>query len=274
LFIFFQVVFSQSSELLERQSSVASSTEEVSGAINDVSGASRIDDGSASDAQFRVFRDFDFLEYELESVEGESNDNFNWGVRRRPFAEFATEPETEGETENETLTTTTSSHSQVSSDASFITTVHGPASSSARRPVDMQLQSGNPEESSDEEEIGLSPLDEVETPLEELISEPRNTQSSSLTMIETTTSSQMSSPARSRRLSEGSMDSRSEEESTPCNTSSQDFLSDMKTESEDATANRSSDFSTPPPATNYSSKETCKLPLLEDEEDDGEDEIL
>ena len=27
-------------------------------------------------------RDFDFLEYELESLEGESVDNFNWGVRR------------------------------------------------------------------------------------------------------------------------------------------------------------------------------------------------
>ena len=25
-------------------------------------------------------RDFDFLEYELESLEGESVDNFNWGV--------------------------------------------------------------------------------------------------------------------------------------------------------------------------------------------------
>ena len=28
-------------------------------------------------------KDFDFLEYELESLEGESVDNFNWGVRRR-----------------------------------------------------------------------------------------------------------------------------------------------------------------------------------------------
>merc|ERR1712240_865455 len=27
-------------------------------------------------------KDFDFLEYELESLEGESVDNFNWGVRR------------------------------------------------------------------------------------------------------------------------------------------------------------------------------------------------
>ena len=64
---------------MERQSSMASSTEEVSGPNNDLSGGSRRDD-----EQFGVFKDFDFLEYESESVEGESTDNFNWGVRRRP----------------------------------------------------------------------------------------------------------------------------------------------------------------------------------------------
>ncbi|XP_071438579.1 protein furry [Hetaerina americana] len=37
--------------------------------------------------QFGVFRDFDFLEYESESLEGESTDNFNWGVRRRPLSD-------------------------------------------------------------------------------------------------------------------------------------------------------------------------------------------
>lgn len=67
---------------MERQSSMASSTEEVSGANNDLSGGSRRDD-----EQFGVFKDFDFLEYESESVEGESTDNFNWGVRRRPLSE-------------------------------------------------------------------------------------------------------------------------------------------------------------------------------------------
>ncbi|XP_044014462.1 protein furry isoform X2 [Aphidius gifuensis] len=76
------VIFSQSSDLMERQSSMASSTEEVSGANNDLSGGSRRDD-----EQFGVFKDFDFLEYESESVEGESTDNFNWGVRRRPLSE-------------------------------------------------------------------------------------------------------------------------------------------------------------------------------------------
>lgn len=76
------MIFSQSSDLMERQSSMASSTEEVSGANNDLSGGSRRDD-----EQFGVFKDFDFLEYESESVEGESTDNFNWGVRRRPLSE-------------------------------------------------------------------------------------------------------------------------------------------------------------------------------------------
>ncbi|XP_057694873.1 protein furry homolog isoform X1 [Corythoichthys intestinalis] len=42
-------------------------------------------DGSpeaASEQQFRVFCDFDFLDVELEDGEGETVDNFNWGVRR------------------------------------------------------------------------------------------------------------------------------------------------------------------------------------------------
>lgn len=45
---------------------MASSTEEVSGP-NDLSGGSRRDD--AAQDQFGVFKDFDFLEYESESVE-------------------------------------------------------------------------------------------------------------------------------------------------------------------------------------------------------------
>ncbi|XP_066555822.1 protein furry homolog isoform X3 [Amia ocellicauda] len=40
-------------------------------------------DDTTSEQQFRVFRDFDFLDVELEDGEGESVDNFNWGVRRR-----------------------------------------------------------------------------------------------------------------------------------------------------------------------------------------------
>nr|BAC35764.1 unnamed protein product [Mus musculus] len=40
-------------------------------------------DDTNSEQQFRVFRDFDFLDVELEDGEGESMDNFNWGVRRR-----------------------------------------------------------------------------------------------------------------------------------------------------------------------------------------------
>ncbi|RZF45117.1 hypothetical protein LSTR_LSTR014742 [Laodelphax striatellus] len=79
------VIFSQSSDLLERQSSVASSTEEVSGP--------ELSAGSQNPDHFGVFKDFDFLEYESESVEGESTDNFNWGVRRRPISEGEAEAE-------------------------------------------------------------------------------------------------------------------------------------------------------------------------------------
>lgn len=84
-----QVIFSQSSDLMERQSSAASSTEETSGAQQDLSGGSRRDDGQPD---FGVFKDFDFLEYESESIDGESTDNFNWGVRRRPLSDGDSEP--------------------------------------------------------------------------------------------------------------------------------------------------------------------------------------
>jgi len=78
------VIFSQTSELLERQSSVASSTECVSGPGNDVSTTEQSKhDTTDTEQRFVMYmRDFDFLEYELESLEGESVDNFNWGVRR------------------------------------------------------------------------------------------------------------------------------------------------------------------------------------------------
>ena len=78
-----QVIFSQSSELLERQSSMASSTECVSGPGNDVSTEQSKHDTTDTEQRFGLYmKDFDFLEYELESLEGESVDNFNWGVRR------------------------------------------------------------------------------------------------------------------------------------------------------------------------------------------------
>ncbi|CAH1110307.1 unnamed protein product [Psylliodes chrysocephalus] len=78
------VIFSQTSDIIERQSSMASSTEEVSAGNNDMSGGSRRDEAAT---EFGVFKDFDFLEYESESIEGESTDNFNWGVRRRPLSQ-------------------------------------------------------------------------------------------------------------------------------------------------------------------------------------------
>ncbi|RZC34682.1 Helicase C and/or DEAD domain containing protein [Asbolus verrucosus] len=74
----------QTSDIIERQSSMASSTEEMSCGNNDISGGSRRDDAAT---EFGVFKDFDFLEYESESIEGESTDNFNWGVRRRPLSQ-------------------------------------------------------------------------------------------------------------------------------------------------------------------------------------------
>merc|ERR1719447_1883432 len=78
-----KVIFSQASELLERQSSMASSTECVSGPGNDVSTEQSKHDTTDTEQRFGLYmKDFDFLEYELESLEGESVDNFNWGVRR------------------------------------------------------------------------------------------------------------------------------------------------------------------------------------------------
>ncbi|XP_069669911.1 protein furry isoform X4 [Periplaneta americana] len=129
-----KVIFSQSSDLMERQSSMASSTEEVSGPINDLSGGSRRDEGATE--QFGVFKDFDFLEYESESVEGESTDNFNWGVRRRPLSD--------GETEREP------SLRQMEESLSEKTPVLG-----------KRKQRGVAEESSDDEVGSESPLDEV-----------------------------------------------------------------------------------------------------------------
>lgn len=60
------MIFSQSSDIIERQSSMASSTEEMSAGNNDLSGGSRRDDAATD---FGVFKDFDFLEYESESIE-------------------------------------------------------------------------------------------------------------------------------------------------------------------------------------------------------------
>ncbi|XP_044597140.1 protein furry isoform X1 [Cotesia glomerata] len=125
------VIFSQSSDLMERQSSMASSTEEMSGANNDLSGGSRRDD-----EQFGVFKDFDFLEYESESVEGESTDNFNWGVRRRPLSE--------GEEREPSLRQFEESLSEKTLSSNKLTSRRGVA-----------------EESSDDEVGSESPLDEV-----------------------------------------------------------------------------------------------------------------
>uniref|UniRef100_A0A1A8U516 Furry homolog a n=1 Tax=Nothobranchius furzeri TaxID=105023 RepID=A0A1A8U516_NOTFU len=70
------VIFSSCGELdlMEHQPSLVSSDDGTRELENT--------DDSTSEQQFRVFRDFDFLDVELEDGEGETMDNFNWGVRR------------------------------------------------------------------------------------------------------------------------------------------------------------------------------------------------
>ncbi|XP_053672318.1 protein furry [Anopheles nili] len=143
--LYSKVIFSQSSDLLERQSSAASSTDETSGAQQDLSGGSKRDDGAPD---FGVFKDFDFLEYESESIEGESTDNFNWGVRRRPLSE--------GENEH--------SHSF---SAALARTSHSniDESLSEKTPVLNRRKRPNADDSSDEEIESESPLDEEPRPI-------------------------------------------------------------------------------------------------------------
>ncbi|XP_051534407.1 protein furry homolog isoform X1 [Myxocyprinus asiaticus] len=71
------VIFSSCGELdlIEHQPSLVSSEEGTRDTEN-------MDD-TTSEQQFRVFRDFDFLDVELEDGEGETVDSFNWGARRR-----------------------------------------------------------------------------------------------------------------------------------------------------------------------------------------------
>ncbi|XP_017271796.1 protein furry homolog isoform X4 [Kryptolebias marmoratus] len=74
------VIFSSCGELdlMEHQPSLVSSDDGTRELENT--------DDTTSEQQFRVFRDFDFLDVELEDgeeLQGETADNFNWGVRRR-----------------------------------------------------------------------------------------------------------------------------------------------------------------------------------------------
>ncbi|XP_061680051.1 protein furry homolog-like isoform X3 [Syngnathoides biaculeatus] len=73
------VVFSSSEDLdsADQQTSLIPTVEEV--VREEESQAEEM----GSEQQFGVFKDFDFLDIELEDGEGESMDNFNWGVRRR-----------------------------------------------------------------------------------------------------------------------------------------------------------------------------------------------
>uniref|UniRef100_A0A7N5ZQE6 Furry homolog, like n=1 Tax=Anabas testudineus TaxID=64144 RepID=A0A7N5ZQE6_ANATE len=73
------VVFSSSEDLdsADQQTSLIPTVEEV------VREEEMQGEDTGSEQQFGVFKDFDFLDVELEDAEGESMDNFNWGVRRR-----------------------------------------------------------------------------------------------------------------------------------------------------------------------------------------------
>ena len=77
------VIFSQTSEVMDKQSSVASSTEDVSAANNEISVESKKEEMGD---EFALFKEFDFLEYELESEESEGQDNFNCGLSRRSLS--------------------------------------------------------------------------------------------------------------------------------------------------------------------------------------------
>ena len=62
---------------------------------NDESTAQSKHDTTDTEQKFGMYmKDFDFLEYDYESVEGESVDNFNWGVRRPSISNL--EAETSG----------------------------------------------------------------------------------------------------------------------------------------------------------------------------------
>ncbi|XP_036189297.1 protein furry homolog-like isoform X6 [Myotis myotis] len=73
------VVFSSNEDLEvgDQQTSLISATEDV------IQEEEVPVEDNTSEQQFGVFKDFDFLDVELEDAEGESMDNFNWGVRRR-----------------------------------------------------------------------------------------------------------------------------------------------------------------------------------------------
>lgn len=83
------VIVSQTSEIPDK-SSLASSTEDVSTGNNEVSNESKNEEIEGA-SEFAAFKDFDFLEYELESQDSEGMDNFNWGVRRRSLSNLDVE---------------------------------------------------------------------------------------------------------------------------------------------------------------------------------------
>lgn len=139
------VIFSQNSDIVEHKSSMASSVEDISATNNDVSGDSKHDD--TAHGEFAFFKEFDFLEYELESQEGESLDNFNWGVRRKSLSNLDTDMDS-----NKTVKVMHSDTLKPHMSMSYL--------------ISNKLkQTNNDDFSSDEEVESVSPLYEMNTEL-------------------------------------------------------------------------------------------------------------
>ncbi|UXI15497.1 Heterogeneous nuclear ribonucleoprotein K [Sarcoptes scabiei] len=138
------VIFSQNSDVIDNhKSSLASSTEDISAINNDISGDSKHED--AAHGEFAYFKEFDFLEYELESQEGESLDNFNWGVRRKSLSNL----------DNDEISSSNIAKSNLNKD----TSQHSPHSINFISPL--SKLKNDIDESSDDEVESVSPLYEI-----------------------------------------------------------------------------------------------------------------
>jgi hypothetical protein len=135
--------------------------EEVS-TQQDLSGDSKLDDSVTTDQQFGVFKDFDFLEYELESQEDEGMDQFNWGVHRHSLSSL----NAEGEKEN--TAQATPSHSSRKVCVNVIV-----SKKKSRNSLNLLIcsQDHGIEESSDDDMGSVSPLDDMEAGLGHSINE-------------------------------------------------------------------------------------------------------
>ncbi|CAH1777850.1 unnamed protein product [Owenia fusiformis] len=82
------VIFSQSSDTIERQPSMSASSEEAS-LVEGIPGDMKLEDSNSSEQQFRLFKEFDFLDIELE--EGEGENAAAWGLKRQSLTSLDSE---------------------------------------------------------------------------------------------------------------------------------------------------------------------------------------